>query len=285
VGQEFSSFPRVAVNANLVEQLLDPATNAFMRQKRKEAILMHNDPATMANVASQNTMVDDGVGRVMAALKARGLDENTLVIFSSDQGNFYGQHGLWQHVISTTPSNCYEAALNIPLIFRHPENIEADRRESMLVGQYDLPATILDYLGIQDVQFENSPGKSFAGSLRGNGVSWNNEVFFEQEESRGVRTENYAYWKRLSGTGNHELYDMQRDPGQHRNLYGDPAYKEVVEMLDKKLTAFFSQYSAAEYDLWAGGTAKGSVARPETFKKLYGPEWRPQTRILPEFTD
>ena len=73
----------------------------------------------MANVASQNTVVDDGVGKVLAALDKRGLAESTLVIFSSDQGNFYGQHGLWQHTVVTKPANLYEAAMNIPLIVRH----------------------------------------------------------------------------------------------------------------------------------------------------------------------
>ena len=82
---------------------------------------MHNDSATMANVASQNTLVDDGVGRVLAALKEKGLDKNTLVIFSSDQGNFYGQHGIWQHTVVTTPASMYETAMNIPLIIRHPD--------------------------------------------------------------------------------------------------------------------------------------------------------------------
>ena len=56
------------------------------------------------------------MGKVLAALKEKGLDKNTLVIFSSDQGNFYGQHGLWQHTVVTTPSSMYETAMNIPLI-------------------------------------------------------------------------------------------------------------------------------------------------------------------------
>ena len=106
---------------------------------------MHNDSATMANVASQNTLVDDGVGRVLPALREKGLDKNTLVIFSSDQGNFYGQHGIWQHTIVTTPSSMYETAMNIPLIIRHPDKIEAGRTSDLLIGQYDIPVTILDY--------------------------------------------------------------------------------------------------------------------------------------------
>lgn len=285
VGQEFKSFPRVAVNENLLEQLLDPGTNTFLKKKHREAIAMHNDPATMANVASQNTVVDDGVGRVLAALKEKGLDENTLVIFSSDQGNFYGQHGLWQHTVVTSPANLYEAALNIPLIIRHPGKIKPGTKMDILVGQYDLPVTVLDYLGVHDVKFENSPGSSFVGLIKDETVAWKDAVYYEQEETRGIRTAEYAYWKRLQGTGENELYDMIKDPGQHNNLFPNPAFREIADSLDKKLMEFFGKYADIKYDLWHGGVAKGSVIRPEMFRKLYGPQWQPKADLLPPFQE
>ena len=139
----------------------------FIINKHLEALAMHNDPATMANVASQNAIVDDGVGRVMAALREKGLDRNTLVIFSSDQGNFYGQHGLWQHTVVTTPSNLYETAMNVPLIVRRPGVVPAGLTSDALLGQYDLPVTILEHVGIGDVDFDNSPGRSFAAGAHG----------------------------------------------------------------------------------------------------------------------
>jgi arylsulfatase A-like enzyme len=284
-GKDFTSFPRVAFNANVARQLVDPETPDFLIGMHLAAIAMHNDPATMANVASQNTVVDDGVGRVMAALKAKGLDKDTLVIYSSDQGNFYGQHGIWEHTTVTTPSNLYEAALNIPLIVRHPGIIGEGKKTDMLIGQYDLPVTILDYLGVNDVQLENSPGRSFANKLKGTKILWKDEIYYEQEESRGVRTPKYAYWKRISATGSNELYDMQIDPRQHKNLYSDPAYKKVIAKLDSKLSKFFSRYSDKKYDLWSGGIAKGSVMRPKMFQKLYGNQWQPRTDMLPAFSE
>ena len=284
-GREFKSFPRTAYNENLVQQLLSKDTNPFLRGKLREGLAMHNDPATMANVASQNTLVDDGVGRVLAALREAGLEENTLVIFSSDQGNFYGQHGLWQHTVVTTPSSMYETAMNVPLIIRHPGRIEAGRTSSLLIGQYDIPVTILDYVGMGEVSFDNSPGKSFSPALTGRTGEWNDAVFFEQEETRVIRTENYVYWKRLRSTGKPELYDMKKDPEQDRNVYGDPAYEEIVADLDARLTAFFGEYADAKYDLWRGGGAKGSVDRPERYKRLYGPDWTPETEIKPAFSE
>ena len=280
----FHSFPRVPVNPNIVQQLTDPMTVDFLVEKHRQAIAMHNDRETMANVASQNTVVDDGVGRVLAALEDSGLAESTLVIFSSDQGNFYGQHGLWQHTVVTSPANLYEAALNIPLIVRHPGAVPAGSENDRLIGQYDLPVTILDYLGIE-VELENSPGRSFAGQLRGGDEGGHRAVFYEQEESRGIRTGRFAYWKRLAGTGEPELYDLQRDPGQHRNLAGDPAYRDTMAGLDRRLMEFFDRYADPRYDLWRGGVAKGSVIRPGVFRALYGADWSPRTELLEPFRE
>ena len=285
VGKEFSSFPRTAYNKNLIDQLLDENTSDFFRGKLREGLEMHNDPATMANVASQNTLVDDGVGKVLAVLKEKGLDKNTLIIFSSDQGNFYGQHGLWQHTIVTKPASMYETAVNIPLIIKHAGEIKGQQVSDALIGQYDIPVTILDYLGIHDVKFENSPGKSFMGILEGNNGEINEAVFIEQEETRVIRTRKYSYWKRLDTTGSSELYDLENDPGQLRNAYNDPGYSDVIDMLDAQLTAFFDRYNDKEYDLWNGGGAKGSIDRPEVFKKLYGKDWQPKVEIKPAFSE
>ena len=285
VGQEFPSFPRVAVNRNILQQVLSADTNEFMKEKLALAIGMHNDPATMANVASQNTIVDDGVGRVMAALEEAGLDENTLVIYSSDQGNFYGHHGLWQHQTATTPTSLYEVALNVPLIVRHKGSIEPGQTNDRLIGQYDMPVTILEYLGIRGVIFDGSPGRSFSAQLKGSKDAWEDLVFFEQEESRGVRTPEYAYWKRLDTTGGDALYDMVNDPGQDTNIVEEEGMTAVVKELDNLLTGFFDTNSDQQYDLWRGGFAKGSVIRPEMFQRIYGDDWSPRTPMLEPFAE
>lgn len=284
LNSEFSSFPRVAFNANVARQLTDPETPKFLQRMQLAAISMHNDRETMANVASQNSIVDDGVGKVMAALKAKGLDHNTLVVFSSDQGNFYGQHGLWEHNTVTKPANLYEAALNIPLIIRQPGTIPSGEKDE-LIAQYDLPVTILDYLKISDVGFENSPGRSFSELLQGRMFTGSSEVFYEQEETRGIRTPQFAYWKRLKSTGSAALFDMKADPQQNYNLIGSPQYQQDVARLNQKLEQFFERYSSPKYDLWRAGVAKGSVMRPRVFKGIYGEHWQTETKVLPEFKE
>ncbi|MEK9543942.1 MAG: sulfatase/phosphatase domain-containing protein, partial [Luminiphilus sp.] len=215
-----------------------------------------------------------------------GLADNTLVVFSSDQGNFYGQHGLWQHTVVTKPSSPYETPMNIPLIIRTPRGEQAGKVSPLLIGQYDIAPTILELLGFGEVSFANSPGLSFGFTLMGSDSQpWRDAVFFEQEETRVIRTDRYSYWKRLPTTGEAELFDMQQDPGQHRNLAADPAYASVLASLDSRLTAFFERYADPQYDLWRGGFAKGSVDRPEVYRALYGEDWRPRTPVLPAFEE
>jgi arylsulfatase A-like enzyme len=246
---------------------------------------MNNDQASMANVASQNTLVDEGVGRLLATLKEQGLAENTLVIYTSDQGNFYGQHGYWGHTDNTMPASLYDTPMNIPLIVRYPGVIKQGQVSDLYIGQYDFMPTILDMAGI-NVEIANSPGRSFAEHLRGGKlVSWNDAVYMDQEATRVIRTDRYSFWKRLEGTGQHELYDIQKDPKQLNNLYGNADTTKVVAELDKKLTQFFDTYADAEYDLWRGGTVKGFTESAQLYKSLYGDDWKPESEIKPPFTE
>ena len=279
--KEFPSFPRTRVNETILDEIPYPDPEEWYLNLAR----MNNDQATMANAASQNTMVDDGVGRLLKALSDNGFADNTLVIYTSDQGNFFGQHGLWGHTDFSFPASLYETAMNIPLIASYPGVIEEGQVSDLFIGQYDFMPTILDMAGV-DVRIANSPGRSFAGHLKGKELeSWRDAVYMDQEATRAIRTSRYAFWKRLEGTGEHALYDMQNDPGQENNLYGNPGYAEVVAELDSRLTRFFDTYSNAKYDLWRGGTVKGSTESTEVYKSLYGEQWEPESEIRPAFTE
>lgn len=290
---ELSSFPRGPVNSSILQQMIAESLPVGAKEYQhgfkewlKELAEMQNDHASMANFASQNTLVDEAVGRVMAALQKSGLDKNTLVIFSTDQGNMYGQHGLWGHTTETFPSHLYDTAMRIPLIFVHPGAIARGIENHSMVSQYDIMPTLLDYVGFGDVEIENSPGESFSSALAGQQPnSERNAVFFEQLESRGIRTAEYSYWKRLEGTGESELYNLKNDPDQKINLFGLPKYAETASQLDRDLVQFFSVYVDKEYDLWNGGSAKGSVVRPVVFEQRYGENWRTGARHVPPFKE
>jgi hypothetical protein len=89
----------------------------------------------------------------------------------------------------------------------------------------------------------------------------------------------------MKGTGEHELYDMQNDPGQENNLFGNPEYAETVLELDRRLSQFFDTWSNPEYDLWQGGTVKGTTESTEVYKSLYGEQWKPESEIRPAFKE
>jgi len=227
---------------------------------------MHLDPESMANTTSQNAVVDYAVGLVMDALKKAGLDENTLVIYSTDQADFYNQHGLYGHTNYTIPSSLYDCVMNVPLIMRQPGTIKSNLASDLMIGQYDIFPTILDCVGFGNVKIENTPGHSFAPHLKGQSLdNWKDEVYFEQEESRGIRTPKYAYWKRLQGFGPAQLYDVESDPGQNYPLFG---HEDIVDELDQKLTEFFNGHADPQYDLWKSGKTKSFTGRTKAVNEL-----------------
>jgi arylsulfatase A-like enzyme len=248
-------------------------------------VRMHNDPTTRANIAAQNAMVDHGVGVIMKGLQRNKLDEDTIVVYLSDHGMAYGHHGWWAAGM-ICPQVMYDQNVRIPFIIRHKGSIEADRVPDVMVSEYDLFRTILNYTGFDDVEIDNSPGRDFSPLLRGEALEgWEQEVYFEHEETRGVRTPEYSYWKRFEGMGDNELYDLVADPGENTDVYGKPGYKKVARELDAKVVKFFEQNSDPRYDLWKGGRPKLITYRPFKWPQRWGKDWAVDTDVEPAFEE
>lgn len=246
----------------------------------RAAIESLTNPRAMINVASEVSMVDDGVGRVLAALDAAGLAKDTLVIFASDQGSAFGQHGLWGNSSWGTPYPAYNANMQIPLIVRQPGRIPAGRRSDHTVNEFDLLPTILDYLGLADRVIADTPGRSHARLLRGTPGSDEQPVFFEYITTRVIQTREWKYIKRFLDAPD-ELYDLVRDPGETRNLAGDADRAAVIRDLDVRLTAFFERYADPRWDVWRGGTAKAVLVygnRNRRFVERF-PGWTPPVTV------
>lgn len=294
---EFQSMPIAPVSKELIKDIAGPwdeekwqkevagIIGPDVNNNLLAAIQMQNDHESYANLLSQNTLIDDGVGKVLDKLDEMGLSENTLVVFSTDQGNAFGQHGHWGHTIHFSPPHLYDVAMKVPFIVRHTGAIESGSVTDVMIGQYDIAPTLVDYAGF-DVEFENSPGRSFVPHLFGMEISqWGDEVYFEQDETRGIRTSEFAYLDRLEGTGEPVLFDMRKDKLQMTDVYDSPEYQDVILELDKKLDSFFNQYADPKYDLWNGGTAKVMMIRPQVFLDTYGEDWSPIVEINPVFEE
>lgn len=243
-------------------------------------IQIPNDLITLRNYFSQMTLVDDGVGRVLAALQQNGLDNDTLVIYTCDHGYSLGHNGFWGHGQATWPSNAHRAAYNIPLLIRHSNHMAPLQESNLMVSQIDLFPTILDYAGLSTVQANaNSPATSFEPLLSGNKFEWKDAVFIEQEETRAIRTPEWVYMKRFKGSRAYpfedELYNLSSDPAEKHNLITDPACAEIGQQLSSRIDDFFRQYSTPAYDLWQGGAVKCNTDRPWLWQDAWGEGWKP----------
>lgn len=180
--------------------------------------------------------VDDGVGQVLDYLTEAGLDENTIVIYTSDQGFYLGEHGWFDKRFM------YEESFKIPLLVRYPKEIKAGTKINKLVQNLDFAPTILDYAGVKKP--ENMQGMSFRKLVSGESDEWRDAVYYTYYEypavhmvkrHYGVATERYKLMHFYYDIDEWEMYDLETDPSEMKNIYDDPAYADVKEMLHKKL--------------------------------------------------
>jgi len=199
------------------------------------------------------TAMDRNVGRIVQRLDELGLRENTVIVFTADQGHCSGHHGLWGKGNATLPLNMYEESLHIPLIWNQPGRIRSGQVPSPMVSSYDFFPTLLDYVGVKAPEDRRRVGRSYAGFLGGRPPAWRNELYFEYEYVRGIRTENLKYVERAEGWPN-ELFDLESDPGERRNAIDDPRHARQLAGLRARLGAFLENAGAPPLADWRSTT-------------------------------
>lgn len=193
--------------------------------------------------------VDDNVGRVMQKLEELGIRDNTLVIFSADNGFNCGHHGIWGKGNATRPLNMYDTSVKVPCIFSLPGKIPTGIISDALLSGYDFMPTLLDFVGIPNPEAEKLPGRSFLPLLTGDETKEYHEsitVCDEYGPARMVRTHDWKYVHRYP-YGPHELYDLKNDPKEHHNLldenrcfgYTGEEIQKKVEELRTQLEEFY----------------------------------------------
>ena len=240
-------------------QMVDEGTTAW------RAINALNNPIAMINTAAETSLVDEGVGRVMKALAENGLSENTLVIYTSDQGALYGHNGMWGNTSWSFPFTVHGTNMEIPLLFSQPGRLDSGKVRDEFINQVDIFPTILDYVGLSEKSIENTAGKSFAPMLFGEQIDWENAAYFEFVTVRVIRTKRWKYMKRWDSEFPNTLYDLITDPQEQRNLINDSQFANIINTLDDRLTRYFLEFSDPKHDLWRGGAAKAIL-----LDKYYG---------------
>jgi choline-sulfatase len=190
------------------------------------------------------TAMDAAIGRILDKLKQLGLEERTLVIFTSDNGFSCGQHGFWGKGNGTFPMNMYENSVKVPMVVRHTGVIPAGRRTGALMSQYDVFPTLLEYLGVVEVGAYDGPGCSHCDVWLVDSQNEGREdvvVYDEYGPVRMIRTRRWKYIHRYP-FGVHELYDLERDPGERQNRIEDQSCGAVVRELRARLSRWFGRF-------------------------------------------
>lgn len=187
--------------------------------------------------------LDDAVGRVLTTLDELGLTENTLVVYTSDQGWYLGEHGWYDK------RWMYEESFRTPCVMRWPGHTKAGSVDEHLVMNLDFAETFLDAAGVKvpaDMQ-----GRSLTPILNGKSpADWRKVVYYRYyefpqphhvEPHYGVRTDRYKliHFNRIDAW---ELFDLEKDPRELKSVYGDPAYAKTVEQMKTRLTELRKQY-------------------------------------------
>ncbi|SDG07971.1 sulfatase-like hydrolase/transferase [Marvinbryantia formatexigens] len=195
------------------------------------------------------TAMDAGIGRILGKLDEMGLTENTLVVFTSDNGFSCGHHGFWGKGNATFPLNMYEESIKVPFIACHPGHIPEGSVCDALVSAYDFMPTLLEYLDIKPSDTLTRPGVSFAAALRGEAFAQHEEVVVLDEygPNRMIRGRRFKYVVRYP-YGPNELYDLQMDSQETKNLLNAGGFESLETKMRQRLEEWFAKYVNPEID-------------------------------------
>lgn len=188
--------------------------------------------------------IDESLGVVLAKLEEIGELDNTIVIFSSDNGYFMGEHTYWDKRIA------YENSMRIPMLIRYPKAIKANTQVAQICLNIDMAPTILDYAGIPTPEYMQ--GNSMRDLIEGKPTNWRSSFLFEYyvddaypyagPDMLAIRTDRYKLVDNNLENDIDELYDMAQDPGEINNLILSPIYDSLESALRSELEELKSQY-------------------------------------------
>jgi arylsulfatase A-like enzyme len=205
--------------------------------------------------------VDDSVGRVLAFLDKAGLARNTMVVYTSDQGFFLGDHGLYDKRFM------YEESLRMPFLVRWPARIAPGTKSDAIGLNIDFAPTFLEVAGLP--QSVNMQGRSLLSTLRGRTpADWRTSMYYRYYHDPGdhntrahygVRTRTHKmiyFWKKDQW----ELFDLVNDPHELHNLFAEPGQESLTLTLKNELARLKKE--ARDYDQLANEALPNGVDGP-----------------------
>ena len=191
--------------------------------------------------------VDRNLGRLLEYLDENGLADNTMIVYTSDQGFYLGEHGWFDKRFM------YEESFRTPLIIRYPSGVQAGSENHDLVQNIDFAPTILDVAGVQIP--EEIQGESLTPLFAGNNAEWRDQLYYHYYEypaehavkrHYGIRTDRYKLIHFYYDIDEWELYDLENDPQEMNNIYENPDYTEVRDSLHQELDDLREYYQDSD---------------------------------------
>lgn len=183
--------------------------------------------------------VEEGVREIFRALKETGQLDNTVIVFSSDNGYFNGEHGL-----SVERRLAYEESIRMPLLMRYPKVIKAGTVRDQFALNIDLAPTLLELAGVSVPAVVQ--GRSLLSVLKGGETGWRNSFLIEYYSDRvfprvrqmgykAVRNERWKYIHYFELEGMDKLYDLKADPFEMKNIINQPEVTETLSMMKREM--------------------------------------------------
>ena len=226
---------------SVMGQALVDKTSSMVRSQFGDLLLDHfTADQTIRDRSEMLLAIDEGLGVLMESLDKMGILDQTFILFTSDNGYFYGEHGL-----SIERRLPYEEAIRTPLLVRYPPLIESNKRISAFVLSIDYAPTVLELAGTS--VNSHIQGQSFLRLLSDNQTNWRKLFLVEyysyenpmpwliDTDYKALRTEKYKYIHWFKHENKNELYDMENDPYEMNNLYAKENMKAVVDEMEELL--------------------------------------------------
>lgn len=216
--------------------------------------------------------VDENVGKVLDYLKENGLDKNTLIVYTTDQGFYLGEKGFFDKRFM------YEQSLRMPMLMQYPPLIKPGTQVDALTQNLDFAPTFLDIAGVKIP--DDMQGESFKPVLTGkmDDQDFRDAIYYHYydfpgfhmvKKHYGVRTHRYKLMHFYDDIDQWEMYDLKKDPQEENNIYGDPEYADIQKQLHKTLDSLQKVYKVTDKEFEK--SPKASIKQAyRNFAKLAG---------------
>lgn len=232
----------------------------------------------LATIAS----VDEGVGKILDYLEANNLNENTIVVYTTDQGFYLGEKGWFDKRFM------YEESLKMPLLMKYPKVIKAGTKVEALTQNLDFAETFLDFAGVEIP--EDMQGKSFRPLLEETmeDADFRDAIYYHYydypafhmvKRMYGVRTDRYKLIHVYDDIDQWELYDLEKDPNEIQNLIDNPEYDDIEKDLRNRLKKLQKEYEVTEkeFETTPKITAEKACKQFERLRGKTGTSYDPVT--------